>query len=164
MKNADVRIPGPTANRLNQPFMNAFTAALVRSSAASPFLSRMFIADKSDIFNENMRKLRDVPSISEPTFTIIHSLPPHPPYLFDRNGKVLSRNEYRLTTGWVYTDKYVDQLIYVNSVVLETVDAIIAQSDEEPIIIIQGDHGPKSSERRADRLVEKLNSPGLHIH
>ena len=39
-------------------------------------------------------------------------------------------------------DKYVDHVIYVNSVVIDLVDEILRRSARDPIIIIQGDHGP----------------------
>jgi hypothetical protein len=40
---------------------------------------------------------------------------------------------------------YVDQLVYLNSRLIEAVDAIVAASPHPPIIIVQGDHGTSST-------------------
>ncbi len=47
---------------------------------------------------------------------------------------------------------YVDEIIYLNKVIQEVVDDILAQSTVEPIIIIQGDHGSKSISRKRKEL------------
>ena len=85
-----------------------------------------------------------VPEIKEPTFTILHSYPPHPPFVFNQSGEVRKRSEYKLDGGWAI-EQYIDQLIYLNRVVIDLIDGILEQSDKEPIIIIQSDHGPISS-------------------
>jgi len=41
-----------------------------------------------------------------------------------------------------YIAGYRRQIQYINNLILEMVDAILAQSETQPIIIIQGDHGP----------------------
>ena len=42
---------------------------------------------------------------------------------------------------WTHKDKYIDQMIFVNEQMVNIVDSIISQSEKEPLIIIQADHG-----------------------
>ncbi len=94
-------------------------------------------------------KLEVVPEITEPTFTFAHFLAPHNPFVFGKDGEFVSRNtpftlndDPEMTSGFEYIDGYVNQLIYVNTRTLEVVKAILDKSEQPPIIIIQGDHGP----------------------
>jgi hypothetical protein len=85
--------------------------------------------------------LTEIPSMREPTFAFAHLLVPHPPYMFDSDGTVL---DYRGDLGAPFedADAYVRQLEFVNDEMERVIDAIVAASDELPIIIVQGDHGP----------------------
>ena len=43
-----------------------------------------------------------------------------------------------------YAKKYKSQLIFLNGKIQDALTGIIANSNQQPIIIIQGDHGPRS--------------------
>ena len=79
-----------------------------------------------------------------------YNLAPHPPYYFDKNGKHLNPriiepdNKERMKT-WDQKDKYIEQLQFVNSNILATVDEIIETSEVQPLIIVMSDHGPASN-------------------
>lgn len=83
-----------------------------------------------------LRQLSQVPAISGPKFTFCHLVAPHPPYVFKRDGQ----------TDWNIDQAdrgaYIDQVVYLNHEVTKTIDAILAQSKQPPIIIVQSDHGP----------------------
>lgn len=91
-----------------------------------------------------LRQLAEVPTLSGPKFTFCHIIFPHPPYLFQRDGQ----------TNWNLdqTDRaaYVDQVMYLNHEVTKAIDAILAQSTQQPIIILQSDHGPGFSRPKPD--------------
>lgn len=72
----------------------------------------------------------------QPRFVYAHLMLPHWPYLFDRYGNIISWAGQRDNS-----DKYLDQLIYINSIITSLVDVLLSRSPTEPIIIIQGDHG-----------------------
>lgn len=102
--------------------------------------------------------LENLPGLSEqheePLFVFAHLLAPHPPFVFDKEGKPLYPGTvFDLSDGSHYTeflgrDQYIngyrEQLEYVSDQILETVERILAQSSNPPIIIIQADHGPGS--------------------
>jgi hypothetical protein len=82
----------------------------------------------------------------------MHILAPHPPFLFDRDGQPITPDDlYSINDGNAYhgtIDEYIvgytDQLTYLNSRLERSIDSILSNSAQPPIIIIQGDHGPGS--------------------
>lgn len=83
-----------------------------------------------------------------PRFVYAHVLLPHAPYFYDRNGREVGKG---LSPADQVTRKsdYLEQLIYVDRVITNTVAKILARSSRPPVIIIQGDHGFRSLEGRA---------------
>lgn len=82
-----------------------------------------------------------------PKFVFAHFLPPHHPYLFDRNGNVLKHvtlsNQFDFQARlWEDKHGYLEQIQYTNRSLTELVDRLIAESERPPVIIIQSDHGP----------------------
>ncbi len=85
--------------------------------------------------------------VSGPRFVFSHILPPHPPYLFDRDGNPLERAELEMTGDvWKNREGYLEQLRFVNRRLERVVEEILEQyeAENEPIIIIQSDHGTAS--------------------
>jgi hypothetical protein len=92
---------------------------------------------------------------SDPRFIVAHILAPHPPFVFGPIGEPVQQKRipFGLWDGNHYLDVggtkegyrsgYIEQLQYVNRLVLESVDTIRLASPNA-IIILQGDHGPKS--------------------
>lgn len=97
-------------------------------------------------------KLQEVPALEGNYFVYAHIIAPHPPFVFNEEGEVVSHdipftlndaNYYiRDHSQRNYITGYRRQIQYINGLVLETVDAILTRSTTAPIIIIQGDHGP----------------------
>lgn len=97
-------------------------------------------------------KLQDMPALDGHYFVYAHIIAPHPPFVFDEHGNVLTHdtpftlndaNYYmREHSQKSYIVGYRRQIQYVNTLVLATIDAILARSPTPPIIIVQGDHGP----------------------
>jgi hypothetical protein len=101
------------------------------------------------------RNLAALPALPYPKFVFAHISAPHPPFVFGPNGEPVNppypymdsdgsqlMRMHRVTRR-DYQIGYVNQLRYVNSRVLESVDTIIRQSKRPPIIILQGDHGSR---------------------
>ncbi len=110
-------------------------------------LWKRFGGDRSDAFGAAQAKrvayqvdeLKGITGDPAPTFTFAHFLVPHPPLIFDRYGNFTPTEE---ATGTV-KERYVEQLIYTNTLIQEMVTHLQAGPDEEdPIIVIQSDEGP----------------------
>jgi hypothetical protein len=102
-----------------------------------------------------------------PTFTFAHFLAPHPPFVFDADGSSVGKGKYTFLEGFKfggtkeqYKKEYLDQLIFIDKKLIETIEAILENSLEQPIIIIQSDHGPASevdwTGQSADTPIEAL--------
>jgi hypothetical protein len=82
----------------------------------------------------------------EPTFVFAHITVPHFPFIFDKDGNPIEpskgmggREDYEYDE---YIDGYTEQLAFASDKVISVIDAILSQSPEPPIIIVQSDHGP----------------------
>lgn len=138
------RYPFPKAGRLFfEPILNnEFASTLLGTTLASPFLRNLVSVNRGARFTGKIEELQKIPRIEAPTFTFVHFVPPHPPFVFDREGNV--RN---VTTDEQWDNRpnlYTDQLIWVNKSMETALDSILNDAGDRSVIIIQGDHGPRS--------------------
>lgn len=105
---------------------------------------RFFLPSKERAtFLYTFEQLPTVVGREGPTFVFAHVTLPHPPYLFDEEGNELSYTPFE-PEQWMEKEKYIAQIQYLNGRTLELVDYILRHSENEPIIILQGDHGTES--------------------
>ncbi len=98
------------------------------------------------------KTLKNIPNDQRPTFTFAHILVPHPPFVFNEKGDEVGKDgRFRLSDGYgsvstkeEYKSGYLKQLIYTDTLLIETLKEILSKSDTPPMIIIQSDHGPAS--------------------
>ena len=103
------------------------------------------LADKFEIMQGDARykrlcmfeKIAEMPAMEGPQFIFAHIPAPHMPFVFDAHGEPL--RDYDPARIKEY---YVNQLIFINKQIEEMVGQILAQSEVEPIIILQADTGP----------------------
>jgi len=145
-RNADVEFIGDNPLHL---LLNDYSAVVLKSTIIQPIARSLgfnidspFAPNLRKLFQDSMENLKAIPHISGPTFTFSHNLPPHPPYVFDRNGNTPRDSNYEeINMMWKDIDLYVDEIVYINNEILEVVDEIMERSKIEPIIVVQGDHG-----------------------
>ncbi|MFH2012299.1 MAG: hypothetical protein ABIJ37_06330 [Pseudomonadota bacterium] len=98
-------------------------------------------------------KLEDISKQKVPIFVFAHILAPHQPFVFGEQGEAITPNRKRFTIWYTlqegrskeeYIESYKKQLSFINKKVQETIDKIISNSPEPPIIILQADHGPSA--------------------
>ena len=141
--------------------VTAFESILIDHSMARvlshvPVLNKALIEMPYDTHRRYIlaafEKLKEVPALDGTYFVYAHIIAPHPPFVFNEEGDPVAHDTpFTLNDGNYYLREhsqknyiagYRRQVQYVNKLVLETIDAILAQSTTPPIIIIQGDHGP----------------------
>lgn len=88
-----------------------------------------------------LSKLGTLNELDGRVFVYAHLMLPHPPYSFSADGSPSDFQEERATRQSVI-NAYVDQVKFVNAEMLRVIDEILAGSEQPPVIIIQGDHGP----------------------
>jgi hypothetical protein len=79
----------------------------------------------------------------------VHIVSPHRPYLFDPEGNLPAQaGPFTFEDSAPADDvaqeftEYRDQLLFINDQIIKAIDAILAQEDTDPILIIQSDTGP----------------------
>lgn len=91
---------------------------------------------------------------AQPRFVLAHILAPHPPFVFDADGKFTRQkgpygfwdgSDFNVYAGddAYYRKGYAGQATYLNRRVLAIVDRLLATPGPRPVIILQGDHGSK---------------------
>jgi hypothetical protein len=85
-------------------------------------------------------KVAETRQVAGPTFVFAHILIPHGPYVFDRNGAYVEKEDERART---FRRKYLEQLMFVNKKITQLVERLLAGPEsEDPVIILQSDEGP----------------------
>lgn len=91
---------------------------------------------------------------SRPRFVFAHILAPHPPFVFGPNGEpIRPKRGYMIVDGShfmqnggtreEYRTGYAGQAKTVGRMVLDSIKTLLKNERTPPIIVIQGDHGPK---------------------
>jgi hypothetical protein len=140
---------------LAQPIMlNSYQNELINMTPFRIPLINVQYEQHRDKINFIFSQLPEIAVNKQPTLTFVHIVAPHPPFVFDADGNAVNPSrEFSLSDGsyitsaagrGVYVTSYTSQLTYINKQVLTVVHEILARSEQPPIIILQGDHGPRS--------------------
>ncbi len=131
--------------------------------------------------SEDLREYRlcvfsELPSLQhnhdKPIFVFAHIMMPHSPYLFKANGEPQSPEKVFLDLDPEFNKlPYVEQLQFVNKKTREVVDKLLSESNVQPIIIIQSDHGARmgitdwNTAVSDEKLVERIfnNFDAYHL-
>ena len=76
-----------------------------------------------------------------PKFIFAHIMMPHDPFFFDRNGNITPDSERRGSEAKRNKNNYLEQLMFANKKIENTINEIFSRKNSNPIVIIQGDHG-----------------------
>ena len=99
-----------------------------------------------DRYRYVFNSIDEIAKMPQLTFSYIHIISPHPPFVFDAKGDPTYPpdfwNDQRKYTGGLYKKGYLNQVQFLNKSMLKAIDTIFAESKTPPVIIIQGDHGP----------------------
>ncbi len=93
-------------------------------------------------------RLKATSEIPGPKFVFFHTLIPHDPFVFGPDGEKVTFPD---STGTRHDTQegipfYVGQLRFSNQLLMESIDAILANSNTPPIIILQADEGHELTE------------------
>lgn len=88
-------------------------------------------------------KLKSLPELDGPQFIFAHMIIPHKPYIFNEEGLIPDLNLYNADReiGDSGHEGYINNIRFINKEILVVIEEIMRQSPNEPIIIIQSDHG-----------------------
>jgi tetratricopeptide (TPR) repeat protein len=129
-KNADLVMTSPY---WLPTFTSAFAERTFLKTLNLDILNPIKIRQKTILYAFD--KLRDISKESGPTFTFAHFMMPHWPMVFDRNGNTPKGPKGEGING------YLEFIRFANKKVKNLIQDLISQSDSQPIIILQSDHG-----------------------
>ncbi len=94
-----------------------------------------------------LSKLQEVPELKSPKFVFVHLLIPHSPFIFTPEGDF----RYPEDTS---RNGYSDNVAFIDRSIVSSIRAILDRSDQPPVILLMGDHGPPPGRfaTQADRL------------
>jgi hypothetical protein len=140
--------------------LNEFEKVMLQTSVTKLFLDTRLIPE----FNEDgltqlenyehyqqtlfiLSKLPEVPHLKSPKFVLVHILVPHAPFVFTADGG-FKNPEDGVKPGYSDNARFIDQSI------LTAIKAILTESQQPPIILLMGDHGPPPGKyaTREDRM------------
>jgi hypothetical protein len=127
----------------------------------------------ADLVLAQLSDLQAVAELPGPRFVFAHIISPHRPYVFGQNGERVDRGGYftladtgNATHEGQEESAYINQLIFITTQIEDVVDEIISNSEIQPIIIIQSDHGPSMDVVWADPGVKDIEQrmPILNVY
>lgn len=95
---------------------------------------------------------------SVPQFSVAHVLVPHPPYVFDAEGRYPTYDGESTDNGIDEVVKYTNQVTFVNHHIKEVASEIRRKSPDA-VIIIQADEGPYPKEFRFELSPDHYYNP-----
>jgi hypothetical protein len=141
-----------------------YDAKSVLPKTLRSFLDAAYTEHRERILYE-FDKLATVPQMSGSKFVFAHILAPHSPFVFGANGEIVGRrfpftlnNDLEIADPKLYIEGYRNQIQYINRRTLQMLREIIATSKTPPIIILQGDHGPKAGVASQSGRMQILNA------
>lgn len=119
---------------------------------------------KGVLFNQyqktefNFEKLQEVPDLplAKPKYVFAHFEMPHEPFVFDESCNKVQDVVFS-------KEAQIGQLKCTNKKTLEAIDTLLAKSENPPIIIVHGDHGPEPKFFGEDPLSEEVKRGRMGI-
>jgi hypothetical protein len=151
-RTADVRLERDAASSL---YLDALMAKTPLAPAARDQISQF---DRRRKFLrsgfENLRQFAQ--PAPQPKFVVMHVLAPHPPFVFGPNGEPVrpkggfgfyDGSHFMQMVGDVeaYREGYRGQARHIAQLTFQAIKQLVNVKGADPIILIQGDHGPKSA-------------------
>lgn len=127
-------------------YLNDFHITLGHTTLLAPFIGQVEINHRETRIRRGIDDLIGIAQIDEPTFTLAHFILPHPPYSFRPQDMAVPPDgsvDGEIIDARLYAENqaYIDQVIFTNRLISQTITRLIDQSETPPIIVLQGDHG-----------------------
>jgi hypothetical protein len=149
--------PGRGFNGLENLYLKTTLAAVLDDAGLLRKLQLTPEDHKRELIQFKLKELKKIPaSLSGPKFIFAHLVIPHQPFVFGPNGEplVIPERVYKGQTYYPpkdYAIGYRNQAVYISQKILEVIQVILEESNQPPVIILQGDHGP-SHFTESDRM------------
>ncbi len=140
--------------------MNDFELMVMQTSAGRFFMDSFFEPPEKKsaqwyrartlfVLDQLKTKVQDIPG---PKFVFAHMVIPHHPFVFGANGEEINSINQSVPDFPDYVVGYSNHVTFINKQIEEVVKTILAESDNPPVIVIQGDHGPAPFDISKNRM------------
>jgi len=106
-----------------------------------------------------LEHLKRIPEMEGPKFVVAHISCPHVPYVFGPGGEDI------LFKDWHSRDKqfYLGQYVFISAEIEKVIDALLKKSEVPPIIILQSDHGLRTTRSIYEwqKILDAMYLPGM---
>lgn len=138
--------------------LNLFRLTLLRKPIITNIIGSV---EKRQLVRKQIKMLHQIIREPGPKFVYVHFQLPHWPYIFNENGENINFLKLMLQRQ-IDINLYLKQLMFANEITKEFINAILIESTKSPIIIIQGDHGPrdfcKNEKNRRELTLSIINA------
>jgi hypothetical protein len=129
-----------------QNYYNSETSNIFRyffnTTAMARIYNRFFIKKMSEVNLQSLAELnKTITDTIHPKFVYAHIMLPHDPYLFDKDGNLISKSEFHGEKRQTDKDLYFRQLQFTNKKIIESLNLIFSNPESDPVVIVQADHG-----------------------
>jgi len=148
---ATEHLAGADVCRCEQYGLREFeTAVLDRTPLRELPIDRLTYGSHRRKIEQQFLHLEAGPDSDTPTLVFAHIIAPHPPFVFDAEGKALrpsamfgfeDANHFR-GSGAEYLSGYRGQTQFIASRILAVIETILKRPGPPPVIVVHGDHGP----------------------
>jgi Sulfatase len=141
------------------PWVGEFEGTVLSFTALGRLLPQAFFASTwARFINDELSVVRNLPKPTQATFTFVHIMSPHPPFVFGPDGSItaaIAPPSFRDGSGYPgtpreYVTRYASQAAYVLPEVIKGIDHLIDVAPPDSIFIVHGDHGPRLSFNTSD--------------
>ena len=148
-----------------------FVRELIRTTALRPVIQSQLLADDASTYDwwsphralDMFQFLSQPIGTQGPKFVFAHISKPKIPATFDRHGNfvlgTLATDQFSDDHDPGVPDAYAGQLIYINSLVLRLIDDILRNEDDDPIIVIAGDHNRRGTHQPLHPILAAFHLP-----
>ncbi len=130
---------------------NEFEISLLKHTALRLDDAFGFFAIKR--LQSQFKKMYSLADISaQPKFCFMHFVAPHPPFVFEKDGKIRSKH-LSDENLWEPEQHYIDQLAYVSTQISQFLNYLL-KKNPNAVVVLQSDHGPYGSAKTAEEIFE----------
>ena len=159
------------SSSVNPLVFRIFVRELIRTTALRPVIESQLLSDVESTYDwwspyralDMFEFLSNPIGAKDPKFVFAHISKPKVPATFDRHGNyvlgTLVDHEFSDDHDPSVPDAYAGQLIYINSLVLRLIDDILRNQDDDPIILIAGDHNRRGTGQPLHSILAAFRLP-----
>jgi len=167
-----------TIQRDNRLEIDDFVYTILKSSMVDPLLDKYMPEkivgesekDKRAIILYQFSTIPEVAKLPGPKFIFIHIIAPHAPYVFNKDCRFTS---YANNWNRPEEQNFIDQVNCINQKLENSIETILKESSQPPVILLQADEGtkfiadklkPKEAWKNASQELLKMKFPILSAY